>query len=697
MMAKGKNEKEEEQVRFATFTQFCKSTSAEKTKAIAETSATITDLEADIAEYTETSAALAKEIAAHEADIGQWSTEKAAATAEREQSHADFVVEHKDYTDSIDSVERAMDTIKSGNKDVSLVQKQAAIRNLYSLPKVSKEAQRVLASFLQSSGPDKAYNALLEAGMALDDGESVKGPAPKAYEGHSAGVEEMVEQMGEKFEDKREEIEKKEMNMQQAYNMMVQDLESQISGNKKAVAKKTAAKTQAEESKAQAEGDLAEAKKTLAEDEKFLSDLDNECKQKSLDFEKRQSVSEGEIEAIQKAIEIMSSGAVAGGSQHTYFVQKDINAFSEDLERLKGRAELRKMQEMTSLAQLRSNSASAAQHSVAAFLQEQASKTNSRLLALVAERAGADPFKKVSKMIKDMITKLMEEANEEAEHKGFCDTEMATNKNTRDAKSEDVEELTAEAQKLAADVAQLAGDLSVLGEEITQLDAEMAKSTALREAEKEKNTATIEDAKTAQAATAQAMAVLKEFYSKAAVEGAGAAESKETPVGAINYDSRAIKILNSASLLQAGEGRRRVPGGPEMEEGGYTGMGSGGIVGLLEVIESDFARLIAETEASETEAAGEYTTLSNENAEDRAVKEMDTKNKAAEKTRKESALTNTKKDLASTQAELVAAMEYFEKLKPSCVEQGVSYEERVSKRKEEIESLQEAMKILTTE
>ena len=40
---------------------------------------------------------------------------------------------------------------------------------------------------------------------------------------------------------------------------------------------------------------------------------------------------------------------------------------------------------------------------------------------------------------------------------------------------------------------------------------------------------------------------------------------------------------------------------------------------------------------------------------------------------------------------------YFDKLKPSCVDSGVSYEDRVGRRKEEIESLQEALKILNGE
>jgi len=58
-------------------------------------------------------------------------------------------------------------------------------------------------------------------------------------------------------------------------------------------------------------------------------------------------------------------------------------------------------------------------------------------------------------------------------------------------------------------------------------------------------------------------------------------------------------------------------------------------------------------------------------------------------------LTELGKDLETTQAELDAALDYYEKLKPDCVDQGLSYEDRVARRKEEIVSLQEALKILS--
>merc|ERR1719159_380725 len=144
--------------------------------------------------------------------------------------------------------------------------------------------------------------------------------------------------------------------------------------------------------------------------------------------------------------------------------------------------------------------------------------------------------------------------------------------------------------------------------------------------------------------------------------------------------------------------QQKVPGAPEtFGDQPYTGMANGGVMGMLEVIESDFARLLSETTAAESEAAKEYESFSNDSAQDKAVKGQESKNKGNEKIRKESELQSAKKDLEGSQAELDAAMAYFEKLKPSCVDAGESYEERVAARKEEIESLQEALKILAGE
>merc|ERR1719331_582509 len=139
------------------------------------------------------------------------------------------------------------------------------------------------------------------------------------------------------------------------------------------------------------------------------------------------------------------------------------------------------------LVQLRASAANPNQARVAAYLQEQGKQLQSRVLLAIALRVAADPFKTVKKMIKDMIVKLMEEATEEAEHKGFCDKELSTNEHTRKEKTEAVEILTAEIDQLEASIAQVTSEISDLTAAVAELDKAVAEATSIREAEKAKN------------------------------------------------------------------------------------------------------------------------------------------------------------------------------------------------------------------
>merc|ERR1719420_668073 len=144
-----------------------------------------------------------------------------------------------------------------------------------------------------------------------------------------------------------------------------------------------------------------------------------------------------------------------------------------------------------SLAQLRSNvERKPTQRIAASFLAEKARKINSRVLSLIATRASADPFGKVVKMIKDMIQRLMEQANDEADHKAFCDTEMATNKLTRNTKTDLVAQLQATIEELTAEINETAQKVVQTEAAIAELSASLTQATKERQAEKAANQVT---------------------------------------------------------------------------------------------------------------------------------------------------------------------------------------------------------------
>merc|ERR1719331_3301730 len=107
-------------------------------------------------------------------------------------------------------------------------------------------------------------------------------------------------------------------------------------------------------------------------------------------------------------------------------------------------------------------------------------------------------------MIKDLITRLMEEASDEADHKSWCDTELSTNEQTRKEKTAQVEILHAEVDGLETSIAKLTEELGNLATANADLDKAMREATDLRNAEKTKNLNVIAESKEAQKAVAQA-------------------------------------------------------------------------------------------------------------------------------------------------------------------------------------------------
>merc|ERR1719231_1838273 len=423
MLEKGKQEKHEEQVQFAAFKQFCDDTTVEKKRAIEEANEMIEVLKADIQKYAADAEQLAKEIAEHEEDIAVWTGDIKAATKVREIEKADYDATHKDYSESVDALQRAIAVLKKQAYDRKQAASLVQVSSLRELNLIPDEAKRAIDAFLAQDP---------EAGEG-EGGLAVTAPEANAYEFQSHGIIEMLEKLLDKFIDERTTLEKEEMNARHAFEMLMQDLKAQIEQATQDRDEKAAEKAKKLQAKADAEGELEDTITTRDADVKYLADLTATCEQKATDFESRQQLRAEEIEAIEKAIEIISSAAVQGNAEKHLPTLLQVKS--------------------STLAQFRSDGRSPTQSRVAEYLQERARSLNSRVLSALAVRVSDDPFKKVKQMIKDLIVRLMEEANEEAEHKGWCDTELSTNEQTRKEKTQAVETLHAEIDALQASIA----------------------------------------------------------------------------------------------------------------------------------------------------------------------------------------------------------------------------------------------------
>lgn len=631
MEAKGVAEKEAEEVGFSKFSSWCANQQRVKKNEIQAATDLIAKQQATIEKSAVHIEELTKEVHDLDNDIGGWEEDIKSATEVRSKENAQFQTALMDLDESITAIGGAVKTMKGA----AAASASASLLQITTLKLVPAAAKKALLAFLQQEPSE-------------DEMMAVKAPEAAAFESSSGGIVDILDKLLGKFEKQRTELPMKELQAKHAHEQVLQQLTDDIENAKHQAEKKEKRRGAAGKTKADTEGEQAKTRGERDEDGKYLEDTVALCKQKSQDFENRQRLRAEELEALRKAKDIISSGAVSGaGEKHLPSL----------------------LQKPAALAQLRTVSTEPLQGRVAAFLADRAQICNSKLLLLASQRVAEDPFGKVKKMIKDLVSKLTDEAGKEAEHKGWCDAEMGTNKVTRDSKAEEVSELNAQIEGLTSTIAQITQDTADLAAALKELESAMAEATEERDAAKAKNEQTIEEAKEAQTAVEQAIAVLKDFYAKSAEATALAQQKQEGPA----------------------------EDAPDTFDKPYTGMGSegGGVVGMLEVILTDFTRLESETEAAEAGQATEYKTYMLESERDQALKQNAKGHMEDQRVDKESELRSAQEELAATQDQLSKAIAYFEKLKPTCVDSGVSYEERVQRREEEMQSLQEAMNILT--
>ena len=224
----------------------------------------------------------------------------------------------------------------------------------------------------------------------------------------------------------------------------------------------------------------------------------------------------------------------------------------------------------------------------------------------------------------------------------------------------------------ARDISELETEISDLTAVFADLDDALFKSTKLRGAEKAENEDTVSKAKAGLEAVNDAYKVLEDFYKKA----------KKNDV---SFAQKASPIDEDA---------------PEAPSGGaYKGNQdkAGGILAMLDVIVSDFERTIRVTESTEKAALREFVEFERTSKTSIASKTSSKEQAEASLKATDNQITEDMDLLGTRQKMLDDTLKELEDLKPTCVDTGMSYEERVQKREEEIDALKKAMCMLDGE
>mmetsp|Transcript_10284 Transcript_10284/g.22025 ORF Transcript_10284/g.22025 Transcript_10284/m.22025 type:complete len:680 (+) Transcript_10284:98-2137(+) len=479
-------------------------------------------------------------------------------------------------------------------------------------------------------------SAKLDAFLQAADGLS-QAPEAAAYETHggSMAIIDTLNDMLETAERQKAEADKAEAQSEHDYKMLKASLESSIRTQKK---ERDEAKKQRLEHvgiKADAEGDIDMAQNELSKDIKTLNDAHDDCEERAHEWDTSMQSRAHEIEALDMATKVLKEKTGAAQDAAYSFLQT-----------------------AATHRQIPSSTLDQVVQSLVSLGKQQRDKQLAMLAMRVRQGSAQsdDPFKKVKDLINEMVEKLETEAAEEAKQKEFCDKETKETKEKKEELESHVEALSSNFDETTAQIRKLKQQISTLSTELTDVAKSQKEATKMRIQEKAEFEKLEADYSAGLEGVQMALKVLRDYYGQ--------------------------------SFMQMDVGQPETPSHSKKSDGASS------IIGILEVAESDFGRLLAEARETEMQAQTEYDEMTEDNKVDTTTKTADVKGKKAQVVGLEHDLSEVQGDREAEQEELDAVNEYMSELNSKCVAKPEPYEERKRRREAEMEGLQTALDIL---
>mmetsp|Transcript_101654 Transcript_101654/g.285583 ORF Transcript_101654/g.285583 Transcript_101654/m.285583 type:complete len:701 (+) Transcript_101654:63-2165(+) len=633
---------EEEAKLYHEYMEWCNDASQNANFAVESATKQQAKLEAKLGEYSSEIAVASTQIEELAAAISSTEADLKKATEIRDKESTDFGLAEKELMEGVDTMAHAISALE---KEMAKNPAALAQVDTSNAAAALKAVSTVLEAAALSSSDHKKLAALLQAQHESEDEDGAPGaPAPDAYKSQSGGIVEILEDMKDKAESQLSDLRKAESTTKHNYNLMKQSLDSQKAADTKDMDDQKAAMAEAEEAKATAEGDLEVTVKDLKNSASELAGTRGACMRTAADHEATVAARAEELKVVAQARQILVETSGGATAQSYSLLQVSAGTGNTVASMVKS---LARKYHSSALAQL-----------------------SSRIASIAKYGAGnhEDPFGKVKGMIQSMIEKLEGEANEEATEKSYCDEEMQKSEAKKGELETDVEKMTTKVDQAAAKSAQLQEQVKVLEGELAALTKEQAEMDSLRMEQHDAYVTAKADLEKGLGGVRTALQLLRDYYT-----------------------------AKDASLLQDdGFGAfMQQPAAPVKHE---KSSGAGGsIIGILEVVESDFATNLAKEESQEADATSEYDKVSQDNKIAMASKEQDVKFKEQESKSLDNTVAEVSTDRQASSSELQAVLEYYAKIKDRCIAKPETFEERQKRRTGEIEGLKKALEVLEGE
>jgi chromosome segregation ATPase len=366
--------------------------------------------------------------------------------------------------------------------------------------------------------------------------------------------------------------------------------------------------------------------------------LKEKCQMTDQEWEERQKTRQLEMQAVSKALAILS-----GDDAHDLFTRTFNPALLQQASAVKSK--------------VRSQASK--------LLSDVAHKFNNPRMATLAVQVRLDAFTRVKKAIDDMVAQLLKEKEDEIKHKDFCVDEFNTNQLQTERKEREKEDLIAKIDDLEMTIKQLTEAIETLKAEIAEMQVQLKRAGEDREKQNKEFQMTVADQRATQKLLQAALTVLKGFYDKKA---AAALVQKQEPVGP--------------------------PPPPGFKE--YkNNAASGGVMGMIQQIINDAKAMEAETIRSEEDAQKAYEDFVKETNASIEEKSKDIVNKSEQKAKAEQDLVQAQEEKEAVMLELEQLSNYNAQLHQSCDFVMKNFEIRQTARDEEIEALRQAKAILS--
>merc|ERR1719454_1424615 len=667
-------EGEAEAATYNKFACFCKTTQKDKSEAIKEGQTNKEELSTHIEKLQKRREALDKEIAELAKDIKKTEKEMKKKTEESDAAHKVYLANQADLDAALYALKHAIEALK-GSEKPSLIQFQGVAKTV-------REAA-LLADALGLGG-----DAVQKAAAFFQQGDV---PVEmEDYKFHSSGIIETLEKLLGDFRKTKADVDAAEVERVQEYDMFMQAATDHVKAQTLAMEDAKKEREQVIEDIGTASQELTTVSADLFDNMEYLDELNHICSDKAKTWDQRTALRANELTAITQAMGIVKATVSEKTTASTIrFAQtgsvihlaEAVTSSDSAMQAIEAEAEISEQedgqQSAASFLQKRSvqkrspASDDGGRALIVSLLKGKGQQLHSTLLMSLATRIAADPFAKIKKLIQELIERLLTEAANEANQKGWCDKAMADAKQKRTYAADEIEDLNAKLAKLEALSDKLGEEIAVLNEDIQKLEASRAEAEKNRKEEHDENMNTISEAKAGLEAVTMAIDILDKFYKTSA--------KAEVDL------SLAQGPLDDApdAGFEIGEAYK----GAQAEKGG--------IIGMMEVIQSDFERTIAETQKAEKQAEQDHLEFMTETGKSLAEKNVAKKEKTKLKDETDQNISDANEELDSQSAILASQIKQLIELKAACINTGMSYADRVAMREEEIAALKKALCILT--